>query len=345
MASLDELLVSSWFNVHSSVPPSYVHPPETRPGNPIPASGKTIPVVDLRGHDPAAVAENILKASEDFGFFQVINHGVSEELMKKTLKICKDFHAMPGKDKVEECWRDPSGRCKLHTGSENYSRDAIQYWKDTLTLPCPPSGEYVQYWPHKPPDYREVVWKYAQELRKLEQKILELLGEALGLSTGYLCGKLSENPTLLVHHYPPCPEPSLTLGLAKHRDPNLITILLQEQDVNGLQVLKDGEWIQVEPLPNGFVVNIGLLLQMISNGRLVGAEHRVVTNSTTARTSVAYFVYPSNESVIEPAEVFTKGGTSATPTYRSMTFSEFRRNFFYKGSNIEPELAHSNIKS
>ncbi|XP_054800170.1 hyoscyamine 6-dioxygenase-like [Prosopis cineraria] len=338
MANLDEMLVSSWFNVESSVPSSYVQPPESRPGNLIPASGKTIPVVDLGAHDPAVVAANILKACKDFGFFQVINHGVSEELMKNTMTVCKEFHAMPGKDKLEECSRDPNGRCKLYTSSENYTKDAIQYWKDTLTLPCPPSMEYTQYWPRKPSNYREVVGEYAQELRKLGLKILELLEEGLGLSRGYLCGELSENPTLLVHHYPPCPDPSLTLGLAKHRDPDLITILLQEQHVNGLQVLKDGQWIQVDPLPNSFVVNIGLLLQIISNGRLVGAEHRVVTNSKTSRTSVAYFVYPSNESIIEPAKVFINGGNSTAPTYRSMEFAEFRRNFFYKGSRIEAEL-------
>ena len=82
-------------------------------------------------------------------------------------------------------------------------------------------------------------------------------------------------------------------------------------------------------------------LQMISNGRLVGAEHRAVTNSTTARTSVAYFIYPSNESVIEPAKVLNNNNeraTSTAPMYRSIKYSEFRRNYFYKGASFESEL-------
>lgn len=72
----------------------------------------------------------------------------------------------------------------------------------------------------------------------------------------------------------------------------------------------------------------------MSNGRLIGAEHRVVTNSSTSRTTVSYFIYPSNESIIEPVSM---NGT-ATPIYRSMKFEEFRRNFFNKGPKIEDEL-------
>lgn len=108
----------------------------------------------------------------------------------------------------------------------------------------------------------EVVRKYTQELRKLTLKILELLCEGLGLNPEYFCGGLSENPVVSSHFYPPCPEPNLTLGTSKHKDPNLITILHQEEGINALQVFKDGEWIGVEPIPNAFVVNIGIMLQV-----------------------------------------------------------------------------------
>lgn len=66
---------------------------------------------------------------------------------------------------------------------------------------------------------------------------------------------------LLINHYPPCPDPSLTLGLARHRDPGVVSIVLQG-DVHGLQVFKDEEWIGVEPIPHAFVVNIGYVLQV-----------------------------------------------------------------------------------
>lgn len=90
--------------------------------------------------------------------------------------------------------------------------------------------------------------------------ILELLAEGLGLSSEFFNGRLSDSPMLLSNHYPPCPDPSLTLGISKHRDPSLITILLQ--DTEGLQVFKDGNWIGVEPLSTAFVVNVGYVLQV-----------------------------------------------------------------------------------
>lgn len=114
--------------------------------------------------------------------------------------------------------------------------------------------------------FREVVGKYTQEMRRVGVIILELIAKGLGLNSDYFNGELSENPVVLAHHYPPCPEPNLTLGAPKHRDPNLITILLQDNAINSnnaLQVIyKDGQWIAVEPIPNAFVVNVGLLLQV-----------------------------------------------------------------------------------
>lgn len=77
METMDEMLLSSWVNHHSSVPSSYVQPPESRPGRLIVSSGKTIPVIDLGGHDDdhhhADTIKQILRASEEYGFFQVLN--------------------------------------------------------------------------------------------------------------------------------------------------------------------------------------------------------------------------------------------------------------------------------
>jgi isopenicillin N synthase-like dioxygenase len=108
---------------------------------------------------------------------------------------------------------------------------------------------------------REVIGSYSAGVRKLSLWILDLIGEGLGLESGYFRDELSQVQFISVNHYPPCPDPSLTLGLPKHCDPNLITLVLQGK-VQGLQVLKDGQWLAVEPLPNAFVVNIGYMLQV-----------------------------------------------------------------------------------
>lgn len=109
--------------------------------------------------------------------------------------------------------------------------------------------------------YSEVVGSYSAEARKLTLWILDLVGEGLGLESGYFRDELSQVQFMSINHYPRCPDPSLTLGLPKHCDPNLITLVLQGE-VHGLQVFKDGQWLAVEPLPNAFVVNIGYMLQV-----------------------------------------------------------------------------------
>ncbi|CAJ2669168.1 unnamed protein product [Trifolium pratense] len=162
--------------------------------------------------------------------------------MEETLRIFKEFHAMPPNEKVRE---------------------------------------FIEYWPEKPERYREIVGKYTQEPRALGLRILDLISEGLGLGPNYFSGELSENPVVISHHYPPCPEPSLTLGASKHKDPNILTILFQERNITALHVLKDGAWIPVEPIPNAFVVNMGRGLCF----RLIGAEHRTHENIKFITTS------------------------------------------------------------
>ncbi|KAF7844173.1 protein DOWNY MILDEW RESISTANCE 6-like [Senna tora] len=101
----------------------------------------------------------------------------------------------------------------------------------------------------------ECVGTCSNEINKLGSRILRLISEGLGLNSDYFDGELSGSVILSVNHYLPHPEPSLTLRVSKHPDPNLITILLQD-DVYGLQVLKDDSWISVDPNPRAFVINI-----------------------------------------------------------------------------------------
>ncbi|KAJ1406512.1 Oxoglutarate/iron-dependent dioxygenase [Sesbania bispinosa] len=289
---MDRKLVSSWYDLHSSVPSSYVQPPERRPGNAVLATNKTIPVIDLEGLDRADIIRNIIKSSEEYGFFQVINHGVPKELVDNTLRIFKEFHAMSVDEKVRESSKDPNGR--------------------------------------------EIVGKYTQELRMLGLKILGLISEGLGLNPNYFSRELSESPIVISHHYPPCPEPSLTLGASRHKDPNILTLLYQEAEITALQVFKDGAWIPIEPISNAFVVNMGFMLQIISNGRLIGAEHRVITNSSTGRHTIAYFINPTKDALIEPAKPLLSA--TSPPIYPSMTFGKLLENFLNKGPYFEAEF-------
>ena len=105
---------------------------------------------------------------------------------------------------------------------------------------------------------------YTVEVRKVGLLLLDLICEGLGLECGYFEGDLSWGMTVNTNYYPLCPDPSLVLGLPKHGDPYLLT-LLNQGHVAGLQVLKDEQWLALEPLSNAFVVNINYTLQVFSS--------------------------------------------------------------------------------
>lgn len=110
---------------------------------------------------------------------------------------------------------------------------------------------------------REIVSNYCVEVRELGYRIEEVISESLGLEKEYIRKVLGEQGQhMAVNYYPPCPQPELTYGLPGHTDPNALTILLQDLHVAGLQVLKDGNWVAVNPHPNAFVINIGDQLQV-----------------------------------------------------------------------------------
>ncbi|OMP09753.1 Oxoglutarate/iron-dependent dioxygenase [Corchorus olitorius] len=281
------------------------------------------------------MVEQILKASEEFGFFQVINHGIPENLMNQGMDVFKEFFEMPTEEKAMLYSEDPKKTCRLSTSSANYDWEKNHLWRDNLRHPCHPLEECIKDWPEKPIKYREVVATFSVEAKKLASRILEFISEGLGLESGYFRDKLSEELSLVVNYYPPCPDPSLALGFSKHCDPNLITILHQG-DIYGLQVFKDGEWIGVEPLHNAIVVNIGNQLQIISNNKLKSAEHRVVTNSKVSRTTAAFFISPSDDTIIEPAKPLTDACNS--PLYRPFEYKEFLRTFFSNMGNNDLAL-------
>ncbi|GAU21696.1 hypothetical protein TSUD_242680 [Trifolium subterraneum] len=95
--------------------------------------------------------------------------------------------------------------------------------------------------------------------------------------------------TIRMGYYPPCPQPDQVIGLDPHSDAGGLTILLQVNEMQGLQIKKDGLWVPINPLPDAFVVNIGDQLEIMTNGIYRSIEHRATVNSKKERISIAAF--------------------------------------------------------
>ncbi|KAM7527289.1 hypothetical protein LguiB_030699 [Lonicera macranthoides] len=317
-------MVSSSLSNVEIVPKSYVFTEEERPGSQLIPICEQIPVIHLGGTNKDLQADShtvqqILKAAQDFGFFQVINHGVPENIISDTVGVLKEFLGMAEEDKARAAAGENTNGWIYSSSVDYANKDGVHLWRDNIKHICHPLEDCMQFWPPKPPTYREVVAKYMVEMRKLSLRILEMIAEGLGLEPGYF-EKSSEVQLFNGNYYPPCPDPSLTLGLLKHTDPSLITILFQGE-VCGLQVFKDGQWIGVGAIPNAFVVNIGNQLEIISNGKLKSAEHRAVTNPREGRTTMATFVNPPLESMVEPAKALVNELNPAR--YQPRLFKDF----------------------
>ncbi|KAF8660857.1 hypothetical protein HU200_057447 [Digitaria exilis] len=247
------------------------------------------------------VVAQVRAAAEAVGFFQVVNHGVPGELMDAMLAGIKRFNEAAN-------------------------------WRDTLfceLAPVPPSPEEL------PDAVRGVMMEYSDAVTKVAMRVLELLSESLGLPSAHLREMgCAEGLNVVSHYSPPCPEPHLTLGTSTHTDPAFLTVLLQD-GVGGLQVLVDRRggrklWVDVPPLPGALIINIGDLLQLVSNDKFRSVEHRVLANRSrdTPRLSVAsFFNTDDKKRLYGPITV----GSSDLPVYRSVTALEYFALFYRNG--------------
>ncbi|CAI9107651.1 OLC1v1007059C1 [Oldenlandia corymbosa var. corymbosa] len=316
-----EVLMSNWKDVQS-IPPNYIFPPDRRPGKISFPNCKDIPIIDLRkidGHDDRSeTIQQIIKACRHFGFFQVIHHGISESLMEEAMSVIREFFQMPGEYKSTYYSTDMNKRCRLFSSTTVYEKEPFHFWRDNLTHHCHPLEENIQSWPEKPLRYRVVVSDYSIEVRRFLLMILGLICEGLGLRPGYFEGELTKTQLFSVNYHIPCPDPSLTLGMPEHFDPNIIT-MVHQLAIPGLQIFKDGEWLGVKTLPNAVFVIPGLQLKVISNDLFKSPLHRVIPHATETRTTISSFLVPSTDVLIEPAEV----ALGNPPVYKAFTYKEF----------------------
>ncbi|KAM1053468.1 hypothetical protein FF1_000957 [Malus domestica] len=332
-------LLSDLVSGATHVPSNYVRPAHDRPNlDQVQSSDHSIPLINLQGLEDSRrsdIIKQIGLACQDYGFFQVQNHGIEEAVIGNMLSVSKEFFHLPESERLKSFSDDPLKTTRLST-SFNVKTEEVSSWRDYLRLHCYPLEDYMHEWPSNPPSFREGVAGYCRNVRGLAVRLLEAISESLGLEGDYMNKALGKHGQhMAINYYPTCPQPELTYGLPGHADPNVITVLLQD-DVAGLQVLNNGKWVAVKPIPHTFIVNLGDQIQVLSNDRYKSVLHRAVVNCNKERISIPTFYCPSYDAVMEPAPQLIDD--HHPPLYRSFTYAEFYEKFWDRGLNTRSSL-------
>ncbi|KAK7364294.1 hypothetical protein VNO80_12846 [Phaseolus coccineus] len=298
-----------------------------------------VPVSDLGrvAGDRADLVSEVRRAAEAVGFFQVVNHGIPVKVLEETLVAAREFHELAQEVKGEYYSREVMKKVKYGSNFDLY-QSKYANWRDTLFCVMGPEPLDPQ---ALPPICRDVTMEYSKQVHVLGRVLFGLLSEALGLNPDHLEGMdCAKGHSILFHYYPACPEPELTMGTTRHSDPDFLTILLQDH-IGGLQVLSHNGWVDVPPVPEALVVNIGDLLQLISNGRFKSVEHRVLANRIGPRVSVACFftlhLYPTARMYGPIKELLSEDNP---PVYRETSLEDFIAYYDGKGLDGNSALNH-----
>ncbi|KAJ0987671.1 hypothetical protein J5N97_006027 [Dioscorea zingiberensis] len=322
-----------------NIPERFIKPPSEREAAQlVPEMTKSIPVIDVGGlaNEKYTYSEETMRAisnaCEEWGFFQLVNHGVSKDVMEKAREVWREFFHLPMEEK--EVYSNSPTNYEGYGSRVGVEKDATLDWSDYFFLHLLPENQRnYNEWPNLPTSLRKMTEKYGNEVVKLCMFLMEMLSMSLGLDKGYIreaFGGDDNGACLRVCFYPKCPQPDLTLGLSAHSDPGGFTVLLADENVPGLEVRKGDSWVTVQPLPGAFIVNIADQIQVLSNGTFKSVEHRVQVNSRKERLSMALFFNPKGDVPIGPAEQLLSPEKPALYPH-NITFNQYRQFIRQKG--------------
>ncbi|KAI3886436.1 hypothetical protein MKX03_036723 [Papaver bracteatum] len=299
-----------------------------------------IPVIDMESLDQddhsrrKEIIDEVRRALGTWGFFRLVNHGIPLTVTDEIIKGIKRFHEQDTEIKKQFYSNDPNTGCMFHTNFDLYVSKYAN-WRDTLKCNLL-SHDPLD--PQELPDTcRDIIVEYWKHITTLADTVSEFLSEALGLEQDHLKRIFTDFLILSGHYYPACPEPELTLGTSKHSDASFFTLLLQDH-IGGLQILHQNQWVTVKPIPGTLIVNIGDLLQLISNDKFKSAEHRVLANRNGPRVS-----FSDNTKIIGPLKQILS--EENPPINKYITMKEYTEHYFKKGLDGVSALNHFKLSS
>jgi isopenicillin N synthase-like dioxygenase len=278
----------------------------------------TIPSLDLADFtsgDPkrkAMFVQQLGDAYNTIGFVAIKNHYLTDELSAKLYATIKKFYSFP--DAIKQKYEIPGlagqrgyiGKGKEHAKGRNTGDLKEFYHVGQEVLDNDPiRKEYPDnVWPTELPEFKEIALEVYKRLEKTGVQMLKAIALYLNLPENYFDNKVHHGNSILrpIHYFPiedPDSVPEDAVRAAEHGDINLITLLMGAS-ADGLQVLRrDGKWIPITALPEQLVVNVGDMLERLTNKKLKSTIHRVVNPPrhlmNTPRYSIPFFMHPRSE--------------------------------------------------
>ncbi|KAI3676768.1 hypothetical protein L1987_86381 [Smallanthus sonchifolius] len=314
-----------------TLPELFIQPREKRLDMSKVVHHESIPVIDMSNSEDLDVIKMICDAAENWGFFQVVNHGVPLRVLDDVKDATKRFFSLPADEKKKYLFKNSPTKSVRLVSSFIPEVDKVLEWKDYLSCFYVSDDEAFAFWPSV---CRDQLLEYMKESEPLIKRLLKVLITRLDISKldetnkPFLMGSRRMN----LNYYPKCPNPELTVGVGNHSDVSTLTILLQDE-TGGLYVRKldTGNWVHVPPIKGSLTINIGDALQIMSNGRYKSIEHHVVANEHENRISVPIFVNPRPSDVIRPLPQVIERGEKAL--YKHVLYSDYVKHFYRKSHN------------
>lgn len=276
----------------------------------------SLPIIDLRraaegAAARAALARQLDLACSEFGFFYLVGHPVDARRTDGLLTLAREFFARDQAEKMQihmsrggRAWRGyfpvggelTSGQPDLKEGL--YFGTELDDSDPRVRAGTPMHGRNL--FPDVP-NFRGSVLEYISALENVGQQVLSLMAEGLQLDRDYFRRQFTADPTVLfrIFRYPPDAAAREGWGVGAHTDYGLLT-LLQQDEVGGLQVSNRDRWLDVPPLADSLVCNVGDMLERLTNGRYLSALHRAKNLSARERLSMVLFLDPSFDAKLAP---------------------------------------------
>ncbi|MEO9599197.1 2-oxoglutarate and iron-dependent oxygenase domain-containing protein [Parasphingorhabdus sp.] len=254
--------------------------------------------------DSDVFAERIGRSFSDWGFAIVADHGIPAELIARAEAMSRAFFALP--EEVKRAYHIAGGggaRGYTPFGTESAKdsdiHDLKEFWHIGRELSAGhPFESYMppNIWPKELDGFQQTYLEMFAAFDKAGARILEAIARFLGLAPDFFVDTVRDgNSVMRLIHYPPVPEDSPAVRAAAHEDINTITLLIGAEEA-GLELLdKNGNWRPVSPKVGELAVNIGDMLQRLTNNRLPSTTHRVVNPAPErrgfSRYSMPFFLH------------------------------------------------------